>query len=60
MEIKVLLNDIEVEIENMPTITFTKDETNDSATLVLKVNEQQTPYKPDSVVKIQLKEDNEL
>lgn len=60
MEIKVLLNDIEVEIENMPTITFTKDETNDSATLVLKVNEQQTPYKPDSVVKIQLKEDGEL
>lgn len=60
MEIKVLLNDIEVEIENMPTIAFTKDETNDSATLVLKVNEQQTPYKPDSVVKIQLKEDGEL
>lgn len=60
MEIKVLLNDIEVEIENMPTITFTKDETNDSATLVLKVNEQQTPYKPDSVVKIQLKEDDKL
>lgn len=58
MELRVLLNNEVLEIENMPTFSFTLDDTNDNAKIVSKATNQREPYKADSVVKLQIKEDN--
>lgn len=46
MEIKFYLNDQKVDVEVAPVITETLDETLDSASVILKANNQKEPYAP--------------